>query len=197
MAVRVTRAFGVRVVKLRLTETGALKEQYLPEMLRRYHADPYARPALWETDRVHSSYDAEQKNLVIDFIAAMPEAYDRLLRRFVPAARFNVQLWHNVYWSGGEYQERHHHVPCHLSFIHFLSFDPSEHKAPVFYDPARMTKAYARHPALPAEMWQDRAAIAVDEGDVLVFPSYLEHYVPPGQYAKPRITVSMNVTFCS
>jgi hypothetical protein len=36
--------------------------------------------------------------------------------------------------------------------------------------------------------------IEVDEGDALVFPSYLEHYVPPGKYSKPRVTVSMNVT---
>ena len=35
--------------------------------------------------------------------------------------------------------------------------------------------------------------IDVEEGDALVFPSYLEHHVPPGKYTKPRVTVSINV----
>jgi hypothetical protein len=186
--------FGVPVAKVRVPETEALKQQFLPEMLRRYQAQLYHKPALWETDRVHSSYDAEKKDLVIDFVDAMPAAYEQLLRQFVTAKRFDVQLWHNVYWTGEEYQERHHHVPCHLSFIHFLAFDATEHKAPIFYDPARMIKAYIRHDVLPPEMWEDKAEITVEEGDVLVFPSYLEHYVPPGKYSKPRVTVSMNVT---
>jgi hypothetical protein len=36
--------------------------------------------------------------------------------------------------------------------------------------------------------------IDVKEGEALFFPSYLEHYIPPGKYTKPRVTVSMNVT---
>ena len=32
-----------------------------------------------------------------------------------------------------------------------LAFDASEHKPPVFYDPARTTKAYCRHHAVPRE----------------------------------------------
>jgi len=195
MAIRVTRLFGVPIVVVKVPETPALKERFLPEMLRRYQEKLYNKPAPWETDRVHTSYEAERKDLVIDFIDDMPAAYDQILRQFVKAARFDVQLWHNVYWTGEEYQERHHHVPCHLSFIHFLSFNKAEHKAPYFYDPARMIKAYIRHDSLPPDFWHDKSQISVNEGDALVFPSYLEHYIPPGKYTTPRVTVSMNVTF--
>jgi hypothetical protein len=175
MAIRVTRVFGIPLAKVRVPETEELKRKFLPEMLRRYENRHYRPPPMWETDRVHSSYDAERSDLVIDFTDAMPAAYDRLLRQFVPEARFDLQLWHNVYWHGEEYQERHHHVPCHLSFIHFLAFDPAEHRRPIFYDPSRMIKAYCRHDVLPPEMWEDKAEIDVAEGDALVFPSYLEH----------------------
>ena len=193
MAIRTTRLFGIPVVKVPVPETAALKQQFLPEMLRRYEARLYDKPVLWETDRIHTSFHAERKDHVIDFVTAMPPAYDRLLRQFVRADRFNVELWHNVYLSG-EYQERHHHIPCHFSFIHFLAFEKGEHRPPIFYDPARSIKAHCCIKGLPTEFWDDKAVIDVSEGDALVFPSYLEHHVPPGTYAKPRVTVSMNVT---
>jgi hypothetical protein len=194
MAIKTTRLFAIPVVKLRLAETEALKQQFLPEMLRRYQQRLYQKPPLWETDRIHTSFHAENNDHVIDFMHAMPEPYEKLLRQFVRADRFNVELWHNVYWSGGEYQERHHHIPCHFSFIHFLAFDNEEHKPPIFYDPARLIKAHCCIKGLPTEFWEDKAVIEVNEGDALIFPSYLDHHVPPGIYTKPRVTVSMNVT---
>ena len=194
MATRVTRLFGVPVVKTRIAETEQLKQQFLPQMLRRYEERGYEKPVLWETDRVHTSYEAERQDHVIPFMETMPEPYAKLIREFVHADRIDLQLWHNVYWKEEEFQERHHHIPCHFSFIHFLSFDKHEHKPPLFYDPARMIKAYCRLEALPRDFWEERVQVPVEEGDVIVFPSYLEHYVPPGQYTKPRVTVSMNVT---
>jgi len=195
MALKKTNLFPVAVTKLHLAETPALKEAFMPEMLRRYEENAYVKPSRWQTDRVHTSFDAERKDLVINFIDAMPEPYDNLLRQFVRADRFDLEFWHNVYWKKEEYQERHHHIPNHISFIHFFAFDKAEHRPPVFYDPARMIKRQLAHDSVEAEYWEDRAEIAVEEGDVLVFPSYLEHYVPPGKYTKPRITVSMNVKF--
>jgi hypothetical protein len=191
MALELKPLFAVPVVKVQLPETEALKQQFLPEMLRRYEAKVYDPPLAWETDRVHTSFGVGRKDQVI---ATIPDAYQRLLRQFISTDRAAVALWHSVYWTGEEYQEKHHHIPCHMSFIHFLAFDKTEHKAPAFFDPARMIKAYCRHAALPPEYSSESARIEVSEGDVLVFPSYLEHQVPPGKYRKPRVTVSMNVT---
>ena len=161
-------------------------------MLQRYKDCQYEKPKFWTTDRIHTSFgvlDSKEHAIV-----SMPDEYVEFVRNIISPARYSVQLWHNVYWTGQEYQERHHHVPCHLSIIHFLVFDKAEHRAPVFYDPARVVKASCRHEGVPPEYWQVRDTIDVDEGDVLIFPSYLEHHVPPGIYTKPRVTVSMNVT---
>ena len=160
--------FAIPVVKLTLPETAALKAQFLPEMLRRYEQNQYNKPMSWETDRVHTSFEAQKQDMVINF---MPPAYEKIIRQFVRAEQFRVHLWHNVYWKNEEYQERHEHIPYSISFIHFLSFDP--------------------------EIFKDRMQPEVEEGDVLVFPSYLEHHVPPGQYSKPRVTVAMNVALFS
>ena len=127
----------------------------------------------------------------------MPPPYEKLIGEYVCAKTFSVHVWHNVYWKNREYQERHHHIPYHISLIHFLAFDPTEHKLPVFYDPARQIKAYCAHDALAKDIFEDKAEIAVDEGDVLIFPSYLEHRVPAGKYKNPRVTVAINVTLFS
>ena len=191
MTMELKPLFATPVVKLHLPETEALKQQFLPEMLRRYQAGQYSPPAAWETDRIHTSFGLPMKDPVI---ATVPPAYQKLLSQFITVERYALALWHNVYLGGGEYQEKHHHIPGHMSFIHFLLFDKAEHRVPTFYDPARTTKAYCRHPALPPEYSSEAAKIEVSEGDVLVFPSWLEHHVPPGKYTKPRVTVSMNVT---
>jgi hypothetical protein len=183
--------FGIPVIKLRLPEHEQLKEQYLPEMLRRYEADAFEKPEYWETDRVHSSFSTPVKDAVI---TSMPPPYEKLIRSYVKAERFNVHVWHNVYWKHHEYQERHHHIPYHISLIHFLAFDRTEHKGPVFYDPARQIKAYAAHDAIPKDVFEDKFSADVDEGDVLIFPSYLDHRVPAGEYKNPRVTVAMNVS---
>ena len=192
MVIRTKQLFTVPIKKVRLDESAELKEKFLPAIVERYESDRYSPPKGWKTDRIHTSYSAPQEEHAI---LTMPAAYERLLMSIVPPAKYRVQLWHNVYWKGGEYQEIHHHVPCHLSFIHFLSFDKGEHKPPIFYDPARLIKAHCRKDGLPTEYWQDRIVIDVEEGDVVVFPSYVEHYIPPGTYCTPRVTVSMNVTF--
>lgn len=191
MTMQERRLFAVPIARVWVAETDALKKQFLPEMLRRYHSRLYDKPTLWETDRIHTSFEARKADQVIN---VMPPAYEQLIRRFVTAEKVNVQVWHSIYWGGEEYQERHHHIPSHLSFIHFLSFDKSEHKPPVFYDPASAIKAYCRHDAVPSEFWSEGQSIEVYEGDALVFPAYVEHRVPAGAYTKPRVTVSMNVT---
>lgn len=183
--------FPVPISRVWVGETESLKRQFLPEILRRYDAKLYDKPALWATDRVHTSFESAKGDQVINLL---PPAYEALVRRFVTAERMQIQLWHSVYWTGQEYQERHHHIPSHLSLIHFLKFDRSQHKSPVFYDPGATIKAYCRHDAVPTRFWSEGETIEVYEGDALVFPAYVEHRVPPGDYTEPRVTVSMNVT---
>ena len=185
------RLFTIPVAKLWVPETEALKRQFLPEILRRYEAQEYKKPHIWETDRVHTSFAAGEAEQVV---APLPAAYDKVLRQFIRTDRFRVRLWHSVCWTGREYEQQHHHVPSHLTLVHFLSFDKAQHAPPIFYDPARAIKAYCKREAIPTEFWSEAESLEVHEGDALVFPSYLEHRVPPGTYAKPRVTVSMNVT---
>jgi hypothetical protein len=185
------RLFTIPIARLWLHETPALRQEFLPEMLRRYEAGHYGKPVLWDSDRLHTSFAAAEKDQVI---GGLPAAYERVIRQFTGNEAFDVRLWHSIFWKAQEYEPRHHHIPSHLTLIHFLAFDKGEHRPPVFYDPAQITKAHCRHDAMPVDLWEEKTEIEVFEGDVLVFPSYLEHHIPPTRASQPRVTVSMTVT---
>jgi hypothetical protein len=112
---------------------------------------------------------------------------------------FNVnidKIWYNVY-TNGEYQEVHDHLGTslnhtHFSFIHFLSYNDKNHNPPEFRDPLSQLRI------LSLELDRNRCGEVyvpnVKEGDLLMFPSYLQHCVPPGKPTNyPRITISFNV----
>jgi hypothetical protein len=172
MTMELTRLFTIPITKIWVAETAALKQQLLPEMLRRYEA-------------------GEQGGS--DLLEPLPEAYRRLLRSVLDTDAIRFSARHSVFWKGHEYESQQHEIPWHFTVIHFLAFDRAEHAPPVFYDPARAIKAYCRHDAVPHEFWSEGEAMEVFEGDALIFPSYLEHRVAPGQYAKPRVTVSVTL----
>ena len=191
LALEEIRLFGVSVARLAVHETPALKEQFLPEILRRYEDDVFKKPSDYESDRIHTSFGAPNEEQVLH---PMPTAYDQLIRQFVSLDHFQARIWHSVYWSGHEYQERRHHLPGHVSFMHFLAFDPAEHKRPIFYAPDGLARAHCHFDAIQPEVWSEEAKVEFYDGDALVFPAYLEHTIPPGKYKNPMVIVSINVS---
>lgn len=179
--------FPTPVLQLSLPETADLREQYMPEIEKRWEEGFYGKPDLWETDRVHSSFGHNVK-----IFNGMPECYQNVFMGLLGDTDWRASIWHNAYKSG-EWQEKHYHVPATLSAIHFIQFDPAEHKPPVFYDPAALIKQHVNHKSLPSQYWRDKEIIPVKQGDMLIFPSYLEHFVPPGDYQTLRVTISINI----
>lgn len=167
-----------------------IKEKYLPQILEGYDKNLYDASDLdWHTKNVHTSFNNDNQ-----IIKEVPQIYTELFDSIMPCKwEGKFTIWHNVY-KKQEYQEVHHHIPSDYSAIHFLSFDKDEHNPPVFFDPARLTKERLTHLNLTPF---NSTHIDVDEGSVLIFPSYLEHLVPASkkEYNKHRVTVSLNLKF--
>jgi hypothetical protein len=113
-------------------------------------------------------------------------------------ARWTVKnAWFN-YYTKNDYQEWHDHVreeePCNLSFVYFLSFDPAYHGSLMFKDPSCLVRKQAVDDKICG--YQHTFSPEVSEGDILVFPYYLEHCVKPftqdSENPVPRITISGN-----
>jgi len=103
-------------------------------------------------------------------------------------------FWLNVYEKDMR-QSRHTHVPNHYSAIHFVEFDPEEHEPPTFFESNRLD-IFENGKNYMVE--SNRTFVPkVSEGDVLIFPSTLEHSVSPNKSDKRRITISYNFMISS
>ena len=135
--------------------------------------------------------------------------YSQLSSQFLKKAGFNqnkewtvdIDLWYNVGFKGS-FQEEHDHMGgfpgCQYSAIHFLIYDPREHEPTRFYNPIHHTFLRNMHPCNGEDMpidWQTPHYVPqIQEGDVLIFPSYLKHSVPYQKSDKLRATIALNFT---
>jgi len=110
-------------------------------------------------------------------------------------------FWYNITGKGG-WQEEHNHIsgpmPIMFSAIHYVEFDKDEHKAVEFYNPheqiLRATAPTENKDKLPP-YYKELATVPtfIEEGDLIIFPSYLRHAVNPQQSEKIRVSIAMNI----
>ena len=187
--------FPVTIFKTQVENNYYLKELLVPDILK--DSINLSIPEDWTTHKIKSSFgqksdviESNRKFLEREYIECMREIFDK---------EFDVEIdsiWYNVY-TDGEYQEVHDHLgtplkPSHFSFIHFLSFDKKNHRPPEFHDPLAQIRN------LSVELDRTRCGDVyvpdIKEGDLLMFPSYLQHCVPSGKSTLyPRITISFNI----
>ena len=95
-----------------------------------------------------------------------------------------TDLWLNVYESQN-WQEKHIHSPGQWSAVYYVDFDPNEHKGTNFYHPNETLLA-------TAGVTQNTLVPWVQEGDMIIFPSWLEHAAPMNKSSVKRSTISFN-----
>tara|TARA_Y100000004_G_scaffold155258_1_gene179767 strand:- start:252 stop:869 length:618 start_codon:yes stop_codon:yes gene_type:complete len=186
--------FPVTVFQSKVHGNETLKSVLVPLILD--SLDELEIPEDWTTNKVLTSF-GQEKDFIENNKQILLNNYHHTTDEFFDKAYglYFTDFWYNVY-QNGEWQEKHDHLGSHVnhthfSFIHFLSFDKDEHQPPKFTDPLRSIRY------LSVEMDSNNCGEAyvpeVEEGDLLMFPSYLQHFVPPGKATdKPRITISFN-----
>ena len=95
-----------------------------------------------------------------------------------------TDLWLNVYETQ-HWQEKHIHSPGQWSAVYYVDFDPNEHKGTNFYHPNETLLA-------TAGVTQNTLVPWVQEGDMIIFPSWLEHAAPMNKSSVKRSTISFN-----
>ena len=95
-----------------------------------------------------------------------------------------TDIWLNVYESS-HWQEKHIHSPGQWSGVYYVEFDPNDHKATNFYHPNETLLA-------SNGIQQNTLVPWVQEGDMIIFPSWLEHAAPMNNSSKRRSTISFN-----
>ena len=174
--------------KLKVSNHESIKSRYLQSFIDGYENNIYDVPEGWITHKCHTSFN-ESKLMDRDICDEYASIFDSIFNKKWTG---NFECWYQVY-KNDEYQEWHDHMPSTLSAIHFLNFK-EEHKAPMFQDPIRNLKATMNHAGLNERMLEtDKYTPEVEEGDIIIFPSYLQHTVPAGKYNSHRVTIALNL----
>lgn len=193
--------FPVTIFKAKVRDNKAIKNLLCSRIIE--NSENLTIPSDWITSKIKTSFDGEPQdselfyndspylNFVSErYFECMESIFDKQFQYIIN------KIWYNVY-QDGEYQEEHDHLgntfyQSQFSCIHFLSFDKKEHRPPEFRDPLSQLRN------LSIEFESNRCGEiyvpSVEEGDLLVFPSYLVHRVLPCKKTDyPRITISFNI----
>ncbi len=188
--------FPISIFHGKVEDNDKLKNNIIPFIEETKHGNK--PPEGWLTNNINTSYNNREVNCYDFLIDQTQQQYQAVLNNFFDDT-FNInvsQMWYNVY-TGGEWQEAHTHTapngsPIHFACIHFLSFDPDIHTPVTFIDPLITTRALSLE--MKSNGYNDRVNLKYEEGDLIMFPSYLSHEVRPSKPSTyPRITISFNI----
>jgi len=200
--------FPVTFYKTSVEDNEAVKKILSPKIMEITANLPV--PTGWLTNKIMTSFGDKQsrKKIFYDedkiYDSFLEQEYSKCFDCIFENSEYQIsidEIWCNCYIDG-EFQEEHDHLSKvngtksspHFSCIHFLSFDPTRHKPVKLYDPIRQIRctSYELNKNEYGEFYYPN----IEEGDFIMFPSYLRHSVEPSQKTLdyPRITISMNIS---
>lgn len=141
----------------------------------------------------------EPTGAVATLRAAAVEAVERATRRVttkVDPGDFDLRLtaWMNINPSGG-YNAPHTHPGAHWSGVYYVSqpaVESGNSGMIEFLDPRSDLPNWRM---LRASAFRLKKKIRPDAGEIVIFPSYLVHWVYPNETDEERMSIAFNATF--
>jgi hypothetical protein len=199
--------FPITYFKSSIEDNESIKKILVPKIME--DAKDLPIPEGWFTNKLMTSFLGEKPGKEIFFgedrtyQSLLETRYANCLDNFFENIPYKIlidEIWYNCYIDG-EFQESHDHLvrakgnysPAHFSCIHFLSFDKTRHNPVSFHDPIQQIRCFSYE--LNESGYNSILYPDINEGDFIMFPSYLIHSVEPSPPTLdyPRITISMNI----
>ncbi len=195
--------FGPQIFKFKVNNREKVKELYHKKLQRLHWRRKYV-PQKWLCD-VNTSFGKKLPTHIN--WSPLEQEYMRITKDFlmgypVQCHGFMIKdMWYNIY-DKGQYQERHSHQAQKTNFsaIHFLKFDQTQHPFTRFhnYHPyyASMKSKetlFSLQSSGQNTFYSDLYNVGVEEGDLIIFPSELEHSVPRNESNELRMTIAFNI----
>ena len=197
--------FSVSYYQGQVENNDRLKGQLLP--LINLKKNKVQVPEGWSTTKIITSINSDKANEFLYDNEELSKQYLNVIESFCDDDYIIEidEIWFN-YYIDGEYQEQHNHIDSAqdqrkridkltptFSCVHFLCYDKEVHNPLTFRDPMYMTRSHSFEFA--SHEHEDIHSPNISEGDMIMFPSYLEHEVKAGKPTpnNPRITISFNL----
>jgi uncharacterized protein (TIGR02466 family) len=162
----------------------------LDEMRRKEEQGPLAPGQGWQSGQ--TLHRRAEFGELVECVDSLAKRVLRFLR--VGYDAFEITgCWANVLPPGASHR-MHAHPNNFLSGVYYLRTHPGA-DAINFHDP-RTQAAIIRPPVveLTAEN-TDQVVVSVQDGTLLMFPSYLQHSVDTNRSARERVSISFNIMF--
>lgn len=194
--------FETPVYRLKASNHQEIKEWMLNEVVPVYEREGFNE----QSRKIFSSYfpgapKINQKKFV-DF-------YIKDIQKFLTKAGYSTlykwehqfKFWYNLSCNGS-YQEVHDHlggpIPISYAAIHYVIFDKNEHFSTVFYNPLesilKTLQPTTKDQLRPHDFQVFQKTLDVEEGDLIIFPSYVSHSVMTQLSDKLRATIAFNIS---
>jgi len=197
--------FPVSYYQGQVENNDRLKQQLLPQI--NFKKNKVKVPEGWSTTKIITSIENDKANDFLYNSEELSNQYINVIESFCDDDYVIEidEIWFN-YYIDGEYQEQHSHIdsagdqrrkddklPPTFSCVHFLCYDKEVHNPLTFKDPMSMTRSHSFE--FESHQHDDLHYPDISEGDMIMFPSYLEHEVKAGKPTpnNPRITISFNL----
>ena len=192
--------FPTPVYRLSVAGHRKFKQTIVPKLLDTFKKEPN-RKAPWaklcNTWQIHlEEINPKDFEIISADIQLAIETYLAYLQ--VPPFSYEYHGWINVHDSD-MYQEVHNHIPAIISGIYYIQFDTDKHNSVQFINPNPVYHTLMNTLNLDVHnpMMGPSTHIGLDfnEGDVVLFPSTLDHFVPKSIEPSDtfRISLSFNV----
>ena len=197
--------FPVSYYQGQVKNNDILKEQLLSRI--NFTKNKVQVPPGWTTTKIITSIDSDKVNKFLYENEELTNQYIDAIESFCDDDYIIEidEMWFN-YYIDGEYQEQHNHLDSAMevrtksnspistfSCIHFLCYDKEVHNPLTFKDPMSAIRSHSFE--FESHNHNDVHSPNISEGDMIMFPSYLEHEVKAGKPTpnNPRITISFNL----
>lgn len=97
----------------------------------------------------------------------------------------------------------HHHIPSTFSAVHYIKFNPNQHQSSIFFNPSNYRTIFDFHYGDLMEslcnkdennMWAfPSRTIDVQEDDIIITPSIVEHAIGKSNSNEERISIILNI----
>jgi uncharacterized protein (TIGR02466 family) len=201
---QIAAAFPTLIGRRQFADTASLNDQLAALILEREQSSPshdHANFGGW-----HSAGDllewpgepiATLRARITESLQAMVQASTQLpesqARSTPPRGSFRVSAWANVARSGN-YHRMHNHPANAWSGVYYVTATGSDDSLAgvlEFYDPRPFTEMVDT----PGSPYGQRMLIRPVPGLLVLFPSWLYHFVHPSATDTPRISIAFNAAW--
>ena len=191
--------------KANVAETTQIQDAYMGDIVANYNSNPNSSND-WN---VHTDYGLKPTlPHQIDWWTSV-QYYKTYINNFIEDYYRGLQLdwriddepWYTVYGKGQK-ADQHEHMTSDFSAVHFLKFNPKLHEPIKFLHPEFTKTKYIKKlkPIVESNLgtctkqsyYKEHFVPEINEGDLIIFPSELQHLVHPNTSDELRVTIAFN-----